>query len=74
MLQQEVPPVAQAGGRPTFFCLADSTASKKIKGLKKIKLYLEDDEQTVIGKITSETQDAAGISIGFPEFTIILYM
>ena len=40
---------------------------KKIKGLKKIKVYLEDDEQTVIGKITSETQDAAGFSIGFPQ-------
>ena len=64
---------------PTFFCLADSTASKTPSamekqilfkaglGLKKIKLYLEDDEQTVIGKITSETQDAAGISIGFPQ-------
>ena len=64
---------------PTFFCLADSTASKAPSaiekqilfkaglGLKKIKLDLQDDEQTVIGKITSETQDTTGNSLGFPQ-------
>ena len=63
----------------TFFCLADSTASKTPSaiekqilfkaglGLKKIKLDLQDDEQTVMGKITSETQDAIGNSLGFPQ-------
>ena len=66
-------------GCQPFFCLADSTASrtpsamekqilfKTCLALKKIKLYLDNDEQTVIGKITSETQDATGNSIGFPQ-------
>ena len=36
-------------------------------GLKKIKLDLEDDEQTVMGKITSETQDATGHPMGFQQ-------
>ena len=53
-------------------CKTPSASEKQILfkaglGLKKIKLDLEDDEQTVIDKITSGTQDATGNSVGFPQ-------
>ena len=64
---------------PTFFCLADTTATKTPSatekqilfkaglGLKKIKLDLEDDEQMVTEKIMSEMQDSTGNAMGFPQ-------
>ena len=64
---------------PTFFCLADTTATKTPSaaekqilfkaglGLKKIKLDLEDDEQMVTDKIMSEIQDSTGNAMGFPQ-------
>ena len=60
---------------PTFVCMADSTASKTPTslekeiifkaglGLKKIKLDIQDDEQTVVNKITSEEKDATGMPL-----------
>ena len=65
---------------PTFFCLADYTASKTPSamekqilfkaglGLKKIELDLQDDELTVMNKITSETQVGTGNCLRFPQF------
>jgi hypothetical protein len=64
---------------PTFFCLASCTASKTPSamekqvlfkaglGHKKIKLDLQDDEQSVLSKITSETKDVMGNHMGFPQ-------
>ena len=39
--------------------------------MKKIKLDLEDDEQTVLDKITSDTNDAMGNPMGFPQLKTI---
>ncbi|CAB4037582.1 Hypothetical predicted protein, partial [Paramuricea clavata] len=36
-------------------------------GLKKIKLDTQDDEQTVVNKITSDEKDATGNACGFPQ-------
>ena len=64
---------------PKFVCLADCTTSKTPTsveqqilfkaglGLKKIKLELEDDEETVMNKITSEAKDDSGKTKGFPQ-------
>ncbi len=64
---------------PTFLCLADSTSSKAPSsfdkqilfkaglGVKKIKLDLEDNEQRVLDKITSDTKEASGNPLGFPQ-------
>ena len=64
---------------PTFVCVADSTACKTPSslekeilfkaglGLKKIKLDTQDDEQTVVNKITSDEKDATGNACGFPQ-------
>ena len=64
---------------PTFVCLADTSSSKTPSsfdkqilfkaglGVKKIKLDLEDNEQTVLDKITSDTKDASGNTMGFPQ-------
>jgi hypothetical protein len=68
---------------PTFVCLADSTSSKAPSsvdkqilykaglGVKKIKLDLEDNEQTVLDKITSYTNDTLGNPLGFPQLKTI---
>lgn len=64
---------------PAFVCLADTSSSKTPSsfdkqilfkaglGVKKIKLDLEDNEQTVLDKITSNTKDASGNAMGFPQ-------
>ncbi|XP_028416926.1 uncharacterized protein LOC114541138, partial [Dendronephthya gigantea] len=64
---------------PTFVCMADTTASKTLSsvekeilfkaglGLTKIKLDIQDDEQAVVNKITSDEKDATGNSYGFPQ-------
>jgi hypothetical protein len=36
-------------------------------GVKKIKLDLNDDEQTVVDKITADTKDSNGDCMGFPQ-------
>ena len=36
-------------------------------GVKKIKLDLNDDEQSVINKITADTKDTNGDCMGFPQ-------
>ncbi|CAB4042845.1 Arylsulfatase B, partial [Paramuricea clavata] len=68
---------------PTFVCLADSASSKAPSsvdkqilykaglGVKKIKLDLEDNEQTVLDKITSDTNDTLGNPLGFPQLKTI---
>lgn len=62
-----------------FICMADSVCSKTPTstekqilfkaglGLKKIKLDMEDDEQAVVGKITSDAKDSEGSDVGFPQ-------
>ena len=55
---------------------APSSVNKQILfkaglGMKKIKLDLEDDEQTVLHKITSDTNDAMGNPMGFPQLKTI---
>ena len=65
---------------PTFVCVADSTACKTPSslekeilfkaglGLKKIKLDTQDDDdQSVVNKITSDKKDATGNACGFPQ-------
>ena len=64
---------------PTFVCLADCAASKTPSsvekeilfsaglGVKKIKLDLQDDEQTVLNRITSDEKDADGNLLAFPQ-------
>ena len=63
----------------SFFCLADKRASKVPTpserqtlhnaglGFKKIKLYSDDDEKSVLEKITSSSLDEDGDVIGFPQ-------
>jgi len=70
--------VAQRSWTPQFCCLANRaawkvpTAGEKQAlaraglGLKKIKLDLEDDEETVMNKIVSDTLDGDGQPLGFP--------
>jgi hypothetical protein len=64
---------------PMFVCLADSTASKTPSslekeilfkaglGVKKIKLDIQDDEQTVLNKITSDERDTTDNVLGFSQ-------
>lgn len=68
---------------PTFICMADSVSCKTPSsiekqllfkaglGVKKIKLDMDDDEQAVISKITSEAKNPSGdAAIGFPQLKI----